>query len=133
MRRACRIAPVLFAAATPQHTANAQHAQIPANEKPIALFNGVGLKGWEGNIARFWSVANGGRWRHKIPTLTDWQYLVHLVCYFGSTRNLGAFLSADEMAAWTDGCGDLVRIEWLKIPYDTGRDYCVKVDCLWYG
>ena len=59
MRRACRIAPVLFAAATPQHTANAQHAQIPANEKPIALFNGVDLKGWEGNIARFWSVANG--------------------------------------------------------------------------
>ena len=37
----------------------AEKVKLPAEEKPIKLFNGKDLTGWEGQIEKLWSVDNG--------------------------------------------------------------------------
>jgi hypothetical protein len=36
-----------------------QIARLPASEKPIRLFNGKDLAGWEGQTEKYWSVVDG--------------------------------------------------------------------------
>ena len=36
-----------------------QLGKLPSSEKPIHLFNGKDLAGWEGQTAKYWSVQKG--------------------------------------------------------------------------
>lgn len=37
----------------------AKNVALPKSEKPVPLFNGRDLSGWEGQMAKYWSVENG--------------------------------------------------------------------------
>jgi hypothetical protein len=46
-------------AAEPVDWSVAQIAKLPASEKPVQLFNGKDFAGWEGQLSKYWSIAEG--------------------------------------------------------------------------